>query len=182
MLRVYGRRRWRRSPRQVSAPLQFTPSRLGLNFPSLPARFWPWGDFPSQTALACSFLRETAVRPSLYDINTVWPSGDLYHNLHIFSSGLFFQVLTVLSKYNLLWERIFFCFCVVSSFVCIDLILEWTMTHSFLFLCSIFFCMNSFDTFSSSLVDSSLQPPWIYFECSALASFSMPGKTREVSR
>jgi len=28
-------------------------------------------------------------RHFLDDFNTVWPSGDLYHNLHIFSSGLF---------------------------------------------------------------------------------------------
>ena len=69
----------------------------------------------------------------------------------------FCQVPTVVHKYSLLWKRIVFCFCVVSSFVCIDLILEWTITHSFLFLRSIFFCMYSFDIFSSSLVHSSLQ-------------------------
>jgi len=53
----------------------------------------------------------------------------------------FCQVHTVLSKYSLLWERVVFCFHVVVSFVCINLILEWTTTHSFLFLCSISFCM-----------------------------------------
>ena len=42
----------------------------------------------------------------------------------------------------------------VSSFVCINLIVEWTITHSFLFLCSIFICIYSFDNFSSPLVDS----------------------------
>jgi len=46
---------------------------------------------------------------------------------------------------------------VVSSFVCMDLTFEWTITHSFLFLYSIFFCMYSFDNFSVSLIDSSLQ-------------------------
>ena len=51
-----------------------------------------------------------------------------------FSLSFYFcEVPTVLSKYFLLWERIVFCFRVVSSFVCINLILEWTITHSFLF-------------------------------------------------
>ena len=75
-----------------------------------------------------------------------------------FSLAVYFcYVPTVLSKYSLSWERIVFCVRVVSSSVCFNLILEWTITHSFLFLRSIFFCMYSFDNFSSSLVDSSLQ-------------------------
>jgi len=52
-----------------------------------------------------------------------------------------------------LWERIVFCFVVASSSVCNHLILECITTHYFLFLCSIFFCMYSFDKFSSSSVD-----------------------------
>jgi len=45
-----------------------------------------------------------------------------------------------------------------SIFVCVYyLILQWTITHSFLFVYSIFFYMYSFDNFSASLVDSSLQ-------------------------
>jgi len=58
---------------------------------------------------------------------------------------------------SLLWERVVFCFRVVSCFVYINLILEWTITHSFLFLCSIFFSMYSFEKNSSSFIDSSLQ-------------------------
>ena len=56
------------------------------------------------------------------------------------------EVPTVLSRYSLLWERIVFFFRVVSSFVCINLILGWTITHYYLFL-----------NFPSSLVDISLQ-------------------------
>jgi len=44
----------------------------------------------------------------------------------------------------------------------------------------IFFYMYSFDKFSSSLVDSSLQHALDYFECSDLASFSR--ETQKVSR
>jgi len=35
------------------------------------------------------FCRTLQYRSFLDDFNTVWPSGNLYHNLHIFSSGLF---------------------------------------------------------------------------------------------
>jgi len=51
------------------------------------------------------------------------------------------------------WERIVFCFVVVSASVCNHLILEWIIAHYFLFLCSISFCMYLFDKFSSSSVD-----------------------------
>ena len=53
----------------------------------------------------------------------------------------------------LLWERIVFCFVVVSSSVCNLLILAWIIVHYFLFVCSISFCMYLFDNFSSSSVD-----------------------------
>ena len=56
----------------------------------LPARFWPSGALLSHTTLARSFLRETTVQPFLDDFNTVCPSGDSCHNLHIFSGFLFF--------------------------------------------------------------------------------------------
>ena len=51
------------------------------------------------------------------------------------------------------WERIVFCFVVVSSSVCNLLILAWIIVHYFLFVCSISFCMYLFDNFSSSSVD-----------------------------
>jgi len=102
------------------------------------------------------FFGRLQYRPFLDNFNTVWPSGDPYHNLHIFSSGFFLlgpysplQIYFVMKAYCFLFQ--------FSIFLCINLILEWTMTHSFMFLCSIFFCMCSFDKFSSSLVDSSLQ-------------------------
>jgi len=41
------------------------------------------------------FLGRLQYRPFLDDFNTVWPSGDLHHNLHIFSRGLF-----LLGPYN----------------------------------------------------------------------------------
>jgi len=69
----------------------------------------------------------------------------------------FCYVPTVLSRYGLLRERIVFCFHVISSFVCINLIFEWTITHWFPFLWEIFFCMCSFEKKSSSSVDSPLQ-------------------------
>jgi len=139
-----------------------------------------FGRLRSQTTVVRPFLGETSVQTFLDDFNTVWPSGDLYHNLHIFSSGLFLLGPYSLSKYCLLWERIVFCFRVVSSFVCINLILEWTITHFFLFICSIFFCMYSFDKFSSSLVDSSLQHALDLFRVLCPCQFSR--EKREVSR
>ena len=51
------------------------------------------------------------------------------------------------------WERIDFCFVVVSSSVCNHLILVWIITHYFLFLCSFSFCCYLFDNGSSSSVD-----------------------------
>jgi len=111
-----------------------------------------------QTTLARSFVRETTALSFFgrlqHGSTSRRPSSQPSHFLQRF---IFCEFPTVLSKYSLLWERIVFCFHVVSSFVCVNLILQWTITHSFLFLCSIFFCMYSFDDFSSSLVDSSLQ-------------------------
>jgi len=81
----------------------------------LPARFWPSGDLLSQTILASSFLRETIV-PLFF--------GRLQHGLifgrlpsqpsHFSMSVYFFHVPTVVYRYSLLWERIVFCYRVVS--------------------------------------------------------------------
>jgi len=38
------------------------------------------------------FFGRLQYRHFLDDFNMVWPSGDLYHHLHIFSSGLFFRL------------------------------------------------------------------------------------------
>jgi len=64
------------------------------------------------------FFGRQQYRPSLDDFNTVWPSGDLYHNLHIFCISLF-----LLGPYSPL--QIFF----VMGAYC------------FLFPCSILFCV-----------------------------------------
>ena len=93
----------------------------------------------------------------LWTTSTRFDLQETFITTFTFSPAVCFcKVPTVLSKYCLLWERIVF-FRVVSSFVCINSILEWTIPHSFLFLCSIFSCMYSFDKFTSSLIDSSLQ-------------------------
>jgi len=122
--------------------------------PSPSARFWPSGDPLLQITLARSFLRETTVlffwtTSARFDLRETFITI-----LTIFLAVYFCLVPTVLSKYSVLWEHIVFCFRVVSSFVCIDLILEWTIPHSFLFRCSMFFCMYSFDKFSPSLIGS----------------------------
>jgi len=84
----------------------------------LPAWYWPSGDLLSQTILARSFLRETTVPPFF---------GWLHHGLtfgrlpsqpsHFCLTVYFGYVPTVLSRYSLLWERIVFCFRVVSVFM-----------------------------------------------------------------
>jgi len=81
----------------------------------LPARFWPSGDLLSQTILARSFLRETTV-PLFF--------GRLQHGLtfgrlpsqpsHCSLSVYVCHVTTVVYRYSLLWERVVFCYRVVS--------------------------------------------------------------------
>jgi len=58
------------------------------------------------------FFGRLQYRNFLDDFNTVRHSGDLHHNIHIFSSDLFLlgPGHTVLSKCSLLWE------CIVCSF------------------------------------------------------------------
>ena len=85
-------------------------SSLTLPFP---ARFWPSGDLLSHTILARSFLRETTVLLFF---------GWLQHGLTFgrpssqpFSLSIYFcYVSTVVYRYSLLWDRIVFCFYVVS--------------------------------------------------------------------
>jgi len=122
----------------------------------LPARFWPSGELLSQTILARSFLRGTTVPPFLGRLQHCLTFGRLPSQSSHFSLAVHFcHVPTALSTYSLLWERHGIGFCVVSSFVCINLILEWTTDDNSLFsvqvLCSIFFYMYSFDDVSSSL-------------------------------
>jgi len=68
------------------------------------------------------FFGRLQYRPFLDDFKTVWPSGDLYHNLHIFSSSLF--LLGPYSPLQILFVMGAYCF---------------------LFPCSIFFCVYWFD-------------------------------------
>jgi len=91
-----------------------TPFRKNL---ALPARFWSSGDFVRRPPSCVLFFRRLQYTSFLDDFNTVWPSGDFYHNLHIFSSGLFLlgpysplQILFVMGAYCFLFPcSIFFC-------------------------------------------------------------------------
>ena len=48
----------------------------------------------SNSRVLSSFFGRLQYRPSLDEFNTVRPPGDLHHNLHIFSSGFFFKLLS----------------------------------------------------------------------------------------
>jgi len=92
----------------------------------LPAGFWPSGGFllPRQTILL--FFRRLQYQPFLDNFNLFGLNCERLPSQHShFSLAIYFCfVPTVLSRYSLLWERIVFCFRVVSSFVCINLILD----------------------------------------------------------
>ena len=170
-----------RRPRYYSSRAHGTPMPLLLTTSATP--YFLRASDPSLNFFArpcCSIL--TFGRPPFADHPSVFfSSGDysttllgwLQHSLNfgrILSQPQFTFSLarvccwvpTILSRYGLLWERIVFCFRVVSAFVCITLILEWAINHYCLFPSSIFFCMYWIYNCSSSLVDvTSLQDPFM---------------------
>jgi len=164
---------------KATIPLQPSSQTLSKTLP-LPAPVWPLEDLlrrpfhrtererekerargcssltfeqpTSQNWLARSFLRATTV-PLFWTISTQFDLRETSSQPTRFLCWLIFVRSLPSSPDIVLWERIVFCFVVVSSGVCNHLILEWIIAHYFMFLCGISFCMYSFDNFCSSSVD-----------------------------
>jgi len=132
----------------LALPQESAPSCLILTFRKLffadhPHVFFPSGDYrtdPFWTTSTRFDLQQTF-------ITTLTFSPVVHFLLGPYSP---IQILFVIGAYCFLFR-------VVSSFVCINLILEWTIIHSCMFLCNTIFCIFLLNKISSSLVDSSLQ-------------------------
>jgi len=117
-LRCHRHPRWPYYRQQAPCPTfcaRPTIRRISSLALPLPAQFWPSGDLLSQTILARSFLRETTVPLFFERLQHSLTFGRLPSQPSDFSLSVYFcYVPTVVYRYSLLWERIVFCFRVVS--------------------------------------------------------------------